>query len=457
MDKRSEHSNNSLEKYLRYFKNLLSGRERHALEKDMMRDPFKEDAYEGLSQLGAEEISRDIIELQKNLEKRTRSRKLISLPILRYAAAAVLVLSLGTLVFLVKHSPKETSEFIGQQLEKDTSTNQKSHRSTYYDSLNRNIAYQSIAEKEREEEQTSDAKVGENEAAQPSVINPPTELQPVLSEAEFDAKAEETINDEEFYQPGAGATYSDEVLQPAASEKGQTEARKKFSSKRSNAFSTAIIPAETNTITGRVLSSSDEAPLPGVNILLKGTTTGTVSDINGNFSIEIPANDSSVLQFAYLGYASEEMKVDNINDMTVTLYEDLIALDEVVVIGYGTIKKTSVTGSMVSVQAEEAPETISLIIPPKPSPGMKAYKQYIKENTRYENLPEFDKPVTVKLRFRVNESGTISNIVVEKSDDPAFDDEAIRLVQEGPEWLPGIENGRAVSQEVTLKVKFQPL
>ena len=456
MDKQSKHSNNSLEKYLKYFKNLLSGRERHALEKDMMRDPFEEEAYEGLSRLSAEEFSKDIAELEKKLEKRTHSRKLLSLPILRYAAAAVLILSLGTLVILIRQSPKEASKAIGQKLEKDTSLNQKPPHSTKQDSLNKNIAYQPGAEKESVAEQTIKVKVEESEAAEPSIIKPSTEIQPVSSGMASDIEPEETEEAEQYHYNAAEEAYADEVTEPEVAHRERSDARKSASSKKSRVASPVPAPSEKNTITGRVLSASDEAPLPGVTVQVKGTTIGTVSDIEGNFSIEVPANDSSVLQFAYLGYATEEMKIDNINNITVAMNEDLIALDEVVVVGYGTMKRTSVTGAMASVKVEEVPETAPLIISTKPAEGFSSYKQYIRENTRYKNLPDFDKPVTVKLNFRVSENGTISGIVVEKSEDPAFNNEAIRLVREGPSWLPGTENGRAVSQEVTLKVKFQP-
>jgi len=217
------------------------------------------------------------------------------------------------------------------------------------------------------------------------------------------------------------------------------------------------IPDEKSTVTGRVLSAADETPLPGVNIFIKSTTTGTVSDIDGNFHIEVPVSDSSVLQFAYLGYTTEEMEVSDLNDVTVALNEDLIALDEVVVIGYGSMKKTNVTGSMVSVPAEEESGVAPLIILPKPVIGLSAYKRYIRENTCYEKLPEFDKPVTVKLSFRVSENGTINNIAVKKSSGQTFDEEAIRLVKDGPSWSPGTEDGISVSREVTLKIKFKPI
>jgi TonB-linked SusC/RagA family outer membrane protein len=100
-------------------------------------------------------------------------------------------------------------------------------------------------------------------------------------------------------------------------------------------------------ITGRVVSEEDNKPLAGVNIMVKGKTTGTQSDAAGTFSIE--ASDADVLVLSYTGFATQEIAVGNAASMDVTLKLDAAKLSEVVVIGYGTQSRRNVTGSVASV------------------------------------------------------------------------------------------------------------
>ncbi|WP_195715276.1 TonB-dependent receptor [Ancylomarina sp. 16SWW S1-10-2] len=103
-------------------------------------------------------------------------------------------------------------------------------------------------------------------------------------------------------------------------------------------------------ISGTILDATGET-LPGVNISLKGTTTGTVSDIDGNYSIM--ASSENVIVFSFIGHTTQEILVGNQTQIDVTLLEDAIGMDEVVVVGYGVKKKSLVTGSISSVKAEE--------------------------------------------------------------------------------------------------------
>ncbi len=136
--------------------------------------------------------------------------------------------------------------------------------------------------------------------------------------------------------------------------------------------------------------------------------------------------------------------------------EDLIALDEVVVIGYGVQKKSELTGSVATVNMEEVPAAAPLIVHSKPLDGMRDFRVYVEKNTQYDKLPEFDKTVVVKLRFTINASGLLSDINIEKSAGELFDMEAIRLLQAGPKWMPATQNGIPFEEKVNLKIKFEP-
>ena len=117
--------------------------------------------------------------------------------------------------------------------------------------------------------------------------------------------------------------------------------------------STTIYAAEFQgvRITGNVIDSYGD-PLPGVNILEKGTLNGVVSDASGQFAITV-AGANSVLQFSFIGFTTQEVVVGDQRIISITLNEDSQRLDEVVVIGYGTQQKRDITGSVAVVKTEE--------------------------------------------------------------------------------------------------------
>jgi TonB-linked SusC/RagA family outer membrane protein len=109
--------------------------------------------------------------------------------------------------------------------------------------------------------------------------------------------------------------------------------------------------AQTYEIKGTV-SDSGGNPLPGVSIVVKNTTKGASSDFDGNFVVSNVSNGETLL-FTYVGFAAKEIIIINANDLAVVLIEDTQSLDEVVVVGYGTQKKSVVTGAISSVKAED--------------------------------------------------------------------------------------------------------
>lgn len=112
------------------------------------------------------------------------------------------------------------------------------------------------------------------------------------------------------------------------------------------------------TITGIVTDKNSE-PLPGVNVTIKGTKNGTISDINGNFSINLPNRDA-VLVFSFVGFTSQEMAVGNRNVINIELTEDIQIMDEVVVIGYGSRAKKDLTGAVSQIGSEEVTRQVSI-------------------------------------------------------------------------------------------------
>lgn len=103
----------------------------------------------------------------------------------------------------------------------------------------------------------------------------------------------------------------------------------------------------TGTVTG-----VDDLPLPGVSILVKGTQIGTVTDENGKFSIEAPQS-SGTLQISFVGYKTQEIPIGNQTNLMISLEEETVGLDEVIVVGYGSQKRSDLTGSVSRVSPEE--------------------------------------------------------------------------------------------------------
>ena len=102
-------------------------------------------------------------------------------------------------------------------------------------------------------------------------------------------------------------------------------------------------PVQNATVKGVVKDATGE-PLIGVSVVVKGTTNGAVTDVNGNFSIACSAND--ILVFSYIGYDKIEVKAGNASFHTITMKEDSELLDEVIVIGYGTTTRKHVIGAV---------------------------------------------------------------------------------------------------------------
>ncbi|TLP80145.1 TonB-dependent receptor [Maribacter sp. ACAM166] len=111
-------------------------------------------------------------------------------------------------------------------------------------------------------------------------------------------------------------------------------------------------------LVGTVLDESG-IPLPGATVIAKGTTVGTTTDFDGNFEIALPTGVSRI-KVSYLGYKSKEVDVSGQTSITISLVEDAAALEEVVVVGYGTLAKKRVTGSVISISQETIVEVPSL-------------------------------------------------------------------------------------------------
>lgn len=110
------------------------------------------------------------------------------------------------------------------------------------------------------------------------------------------------------------------------------------------------LPQQSKTISGTVTDASGET-IPGATITIKGTTTGCITDMDGKFSLEVPGN--SILVISYIGYIPQEIQTGNKTVLAITMKENTQALEEVVVVGYGTQKKVNLTGSIAAIKTSD--------------------------------------------------------------------------------------------------------
>jgi TonB-linked SusC/RagA family outer membrane protein len=143
--------------------------------------------------------------------------------------------------------------------------------------------------------------------------------------------------------------------------------------------------AQQKTVSGTVVDN-DSAPIPGVTVIVKGTTNGAITDIDGKYSIsDLP--DGATLQFSFVGMKTQEITIGNQSTIDITMETDAIGLEEIVTIGYGTSRKQDLTGAIVNVKAEELikyqPANVQELLR-SAVPGLK-----VGYSTNAKNTPEF--------------------------------------------------------------------
>ncbi|MDH3709871.1 MAG: TonB-dependent receptor plug domain-containing protein, partial [Cyclobacteriaceae bacterium] len=113
-----------------------------------------------------------------------------------------------------------------------------------------------------------------------------------------------------------------------------------------------MLLAQTRTVSGKVISAEDGSALPAVNVILKGTTTGSVTDVDGNYRMQIP-QDGGSLVFSFIGLLTQEVAIGNQTVIDVQMRADVTELSEVIVVGYGTQIKRDLTGNIAKVSGKD--------------------------------------------------------------------------------------------------------
>jgi TonB family protein len=411
MPDKKKNRRNLLKEIFRYHLDELSGDERNSLEKEFQKDPFTEDAGEGYRSISKHDALKDITELQKRIKKRTFKR---SGYLIYSIAASVAILIALSAIFVFKDKDKYPG-----QLAKNSIQSQK------YEAADKQYAAEPAAKETITNELSRKA---EKKTAGSLVTNSVPESKRrsiIISETEL---AENMKNDS---TPSIKVA-SQEI---SASDRRLSAPAKAMTKDRSESL---------YNLKGKVISSEDNLPVPGASIRVKGTTTGTVTDIDGNFNISIPDSTGKTLIAYYIGMESKEISVKPDKQIEVKLDPSLASLSEVVVVGYGGSNEDT-----------EAKKSDAGRIPPQPSTGKLKFNKYIQSNLQRPDSLSTGQRVVVVLNFLVKTDGRIDSIRIVRSPGKLFSDEAIRVVKSGPTWNPAQKNGKAVEDEVRIRIVFR--
>lgn len=429
----------STREYLMYLKRELSPGERHSFERELEADPFQKEALEGMEMIKPAAAEEDMLTLHTTLQKRLKRRRRVTWYGIAATAASLLIV--GTIfVNIYNFNPKSAEE----SLLPDESflTEEPATQGAVPDQEEI-----SLEQKALEEEEVAPQKA---EVAPERTDAAPTEVKTAPQKEEEDEEKAMRL------APEKGEVVADEVMAkeaaPEADELVVMEAAPQTSRKKSRAQN-ASEPYLTGKVSGIVVSSEDMEPLPGARIVVKGSNTGMVTDMEGRFSLVADQQAQTTVIASFVGMESSEVQLAGGTDNRVVLQPDMATLDEVVVLGYAKQREAS-PAAAVRVVDDSKEEEYAFVIGAEPEGGLEAYTMYMEEQIRFPAGDTISNREIVVLKFRVMKDGTISNTQALRSPGEAFTEEAIRLLLEGPAWKPARSESGVMDDDVRIRIIF---
>lgn len=452
MSKKQEHSISlNAELLQKYREGKLSTQEMHRVERILLEDPLYADAMEGIEKIEKNtEMNTHLADLKDRLHQRVSSEQK-TIPMYRRTwqiAAAVIVLIIGSWIsynFYFKSTDEQPTEQM-LSLKNESSKEKKSAPAPSSDDADN----QETLQNQTPEETTSTANAAPKATqGKASYAQEPAEIIDKMEEREEEAPSSPILTETEALPPLASrqpddeiAEYADEQPTLAISKVPEESYDQTFRSSqmlKSKDAGAEVYGSGSGpyTLTGRVISDEDKSAIPGVNVMLKNTSTGTVTDAHGNFKLSVPTNQDEVV-FNSVGFVTREQTISEADsNVTITLTPDLESLSEVVVTGYQGGRSTTET-----TQAA-------------PLAGYASYRKYLKTNLQYpQTAQENGIEGVVHVSFDVSPYGVPQNFSIKKSLGYGCDEEAIRLIQEGPAWAHATSAGNPITQNITVKVRF---
>ena len=408
-------------KLLDYIRGLRKGKEAHRLEKESMQDPFLADAMDGYNQVEGNHEQR-IEKLRMQVSAHSAKKK--NTYAITWSIAACLIIGFGISSYFLFLKKSMTDEvFIAEE---SVSTKLAEPAAPPTPAIPATPTVPATPQKEialaTTKVKTDSTPVSEITARQANKKDMIARIQATSQPQQGVLVATVPVMEEVSEETAA--------LQEVVATMDTFESE---SDKKMKLAKVATILPQNNMIKGRVTDEKGE-PLIGASVTYKGTNIGTITNMNGEFSL-VKKDDKKRLTAQFIGYDPVEIRVDTSRTMLIAMNENKQALNEVVVVGYGAKKnKKSVTAGTVVKGNEQANKDIT----PQPVIGKRKFQKYLKENLV---RPTDEKCAQVKgkvvLTFLVNKEGRPFSIKVKESLCESSDKEAIRLIQEGPDWIYG--------------------
>jgi TonB family protein len=441
---------NDIEKYR---KGELSPSEMHKLEKRALSDPFLSDALEGIETISNQDLSNDL----KDLSERIRKEKKNIFTPLRIAAGIFLVLGASFLFFLLSNRTNE-EKHLAQKTENKSDSN-AGPKITKDSAASENLITLKVPEKIKKEEATQPPKQNSSSEIISGEALTDTSTEDQISELEDkqeESKAEEKITEvvptmepvielkEKQDEQKIAANETPAQLQKGSLSKTDlSRAKKNISPASKSEASGSTAYQINNNIRGQVTSTADGSPMPGVNVVLKGTTTGTITDDQGNYVIELPETKEPALVFSFIGAQTDEVPVNDQSVVNVQMKDDVSQLSEVVVVGYGADDT-----------AEEP--VIPTLLLAEPTGGKRAFRKYLETNLQYPQQALQSKiEGRVTIQFTVQTDGTLDDFKVIKGLGYGCENEVIRLIKSGPKWSPARKAETPVASRFRVRMRFK--
>jgi TonB family protein len=414
---------NELSGFLRYSRNKMTDRERNAFERELQKDSFADDAAEGLASIQPEEVEEDLSILRKRLERKTVKKQRF---IYYRLAASVAVLMVITTIFILIERNRSS------KLMNEISNNRVAIAIPESSPLTKPAGEAGETEKQLTPVQK---KEDNSTTVQTFMDAEKVEVQPYKAKSESLTKAENARSLE--IKAPERIIVADQLATPAAT-------------------IVADEAATRNQIRGKVVSSEDNQPIPGAVIIIKGTSIGTITDTGGYFKLTLPDAASHSLVASFIGMESKEFQSRGDSIVKVNLDPSALALNEVVVVGYGTQRKQDITaaGAVSSIDMREKVSG-SEYNPPEPVSGRENFDKYIEDNLRRPDIQKKGDRAVVVISFVVQINGSIDSLKIIRSPGQAFSEEAIRLIRQGPGWKPANDKGENIKDEVRIRIVFK--
>jgi len=405
-------------KLIDYIQGKRHGKGANRLEREALNDPFLRDAMEGFDAVSGDHLA-SINQLEEDLKRRTRKKtRVISYRwwTIGLAASLILVLGIGSLMRLEMRMPKDTAQrapniIIPSKTKSDSivRVNEVPEKKTIAQNITKPKAVKNTEAVTAVEKVKSYCKNDSQKLSDMTTeIVPPATVIDGMSLKSHDSIGIKNIS------TTLTAAIQGRVAGVAVKTNNSGYSK---SSKNKQGKSELATLNKLSKISGKVVDENGE-PMIGVNVRIKGSSNATVTDVHGNFELNGPINNKMQLETGYIGYETKEVALtDNLNE--IKLQPSAMAMNEVVVIGYGTVKKSDLTGAVASIRSD------------KPF-GETEFKTYYQKHLTGD-LCNMDR-LLLKVSFRIDSTGKPTDIKVDKAPCLEMEQEFIKCLQNSPTW-----------------------